>query len=217
MAKMNDGGQSWIEGKSLEWLVTSHIGYVKPKSKDEIASEQFSSFHSPLISFSEEAKESFKYLDRTKKLDFEDAELSEATHFIWKLENLEAEEVVKGVYRIVYKASTDNVKHFLNEELSRGLTMGGVAKMIVHQNIENDSSDHYALLIDVVTYLENNPNPIGVELEVFERAKFFSSRDKEWLLYPQDPMKDGRGFDARFTLNIHLSLLHWMKVKNDKN
>lgn len=213
LAKINDGGAGWMESKSRPWLVAAHIGYEKAKEGEKATDEQFAAYHSPLISFSTRPASAFAYMDRSGRSEFEECTIGEATHFIWKLVGVQAVEISPGEYHFTYKASTKNIKALLNAEGPQPFSVGALATQIVHGNIDQDTALHVAALIDTERYLANAPAN-GVATEVLEKAKAFTKRDSEWLLYPMDPMPGGRGFSARFTLNDHLDLHSWVKKRS---
>jgi hypothetical protein len=207
MAKFNQGGNGWMDQKSLAWLVAAHVGYCAVQGASE---EKYSAFHSPMISFSERPDAAFYFMDRTQRADFEPCELKEATHFLWKLDGIEADEVQPGRFDFIYDASTINVQRFLVSNGGQMPSMGDIAAAVVHKHINEDRSPHFASLIHVERFLTRADCSSVVPAMRSETLRC-AMRDAEWLLYPKDPMPDGRGFSARLTLNRYLDLEHWMR------
>lgn len=219
MAKFCDGGQSKWMKKPLAYLVAAHVGFIKKGEPKEWSEEVRISNHSPFISFSESEETAFDYMDRSGKAEFEHCHLEEATHFMWKLSNVNACEIAPGHFRFTYKASIETVKHLLEDQAQRidvSTEMGQNAlltrvlpKAIVASNTQADKSDHLAELIEVSTFLRNSDVSM-IDPNVLNRALHFGDTTKEWLLFPTDPFSGG-GYNSRFTLNKHIALHGWFR------
>ncbi len=107
IAKHADGGRSAeILNRPLAYLVSAHTGY------DRNTDEEWLSRHSPFISFSTDVEAAWHFMDRTERRDLVPCELWEASHFMWRLEGIEAEYVSQGRYRFTYRANPKNVERF---------------------------------------------------------------------------------------------------------
>jgi hypothetical protein len=159
IAKAADGGFSCHLDRPLEELVQFHIGY------GDTTEEKCKAYHSPLISFTVSEDAAFTYMNRSKK-ELIECEMDDATHFIWRLEGHEAQEV--------------------------------------HGNLQKDHSQHSAYIIDSVTYLRYLSPRHTPDQDLLKRALERAQNSSEWLIYPTDPMDDGRGFKNRFHLNDFL-------------
>lgn len=210
MAKFADGGDPRWEQLPLPYLVAAHVGYLKCMEGEKPSVEERISFRSPMLSFSETLEEAWYFTDRTEKKKFVVVPFAEATHFAWKLSGIKAQQVSAGLFRFTYTYSTKNVEVFrlqLEAELQQGNLDNfhrAVATGIVHENVRQDKDEHIADLIDVHAYLKANEADVK-DKELLARALERAGRSREWLLYPRDPMKDGRGFSSRFGPNDHLS------------
>lgn len=210
------GTSTLLQGKDLLDIVLCHVGYDVGQSEQALAD------HSPLISFSEDPEKAFDFSERTGKKGLEECVFENATHFVWEL-NIELPPPVEpGRYRFTYKAGPSNCWPFIRERFWRG-----VAREAETANPHDlfsalrdgfgavyagmDESEHYAELIDVVTYVKAQDTRQR-ERRLVENTRVRSSRDREWLLYPQNPMPDGFGFNAVFSMNRHLRPFQWFRV-----
>jgi len=204
MSKFADGGNlSWFN-LPLPYLVAAHIGYGPKTPEEQI------SYRSPLLSFTQSRDEAWDFADRSKRKKFEIAPFVDATHFAWKLSGISAQQISTGHFRFYYRSSTQNVTAF-RRQLEAVLLTGNLDKFertiavgIVHQHLDADEQAHVAELIDAVAFLKTNEDLIKNK-GLFAQALKFAERSSEWLLYPKDPMEDGRGFSARFCPNEFLS------------
>lgn len=215
VAKFVDGGRPAMLDSTLRYLVAAHIGYAPESPEQAIAR------HSPLISFSSDVESALRFMDRTGRKVFQPCELWEASHFVWKLSGVRADEVEPGRYRLRYRASTLNVDQFRQRQLAEvqaGSTeglMGALATQIVHEHLNNDQSDHVAELIEPAVFLRDGVDTT-IEPGLRERAIDRARQSCEWLVFPCDPMPGGQGLDARLLLNELLSVHLWAKVATPK-
>ena len=219
MAKFGDRGMSTLlQGKDLLDIVLNHVGYDVSHHEEALAD------HSPLISFSKDPETAFNFSERTGKKDLEECFLEEATHFMWELEIELPSPSELGRYKFTYKADPVNCRMLIQEQLQRGLLREAVrgdtetiAKAIMNaaamHTADSDERDHYAELIDVVTYVQTQDTSRR-EKRLVDNTLQRSSRDLEWLLYPKDPMLNGHGFSARFSMNRHLRVYRCFRVKS---
>lgn len=206
LAKSADGGLSSDLGQTLPYLVAAHIG-CKPGTREERMSK-----HSPMISFSTRLDDALHYRNSDQTRTFEPCFIEQASHFIWQLTlpALSSTEI-PGVFRLDYKASTRNVDQFRVAQVNRvnqgdqNSIISALITQIVHNNTAADKAVHTALVIEPQTFLASLSNGI-VEKALVSRALRLAKEWAEWLIYPMDPMPDGIGYSARFTLNDHLSL-----------
>lgn len=222
MAKFADWGDLGWEHLPLPYLVAAHVGYLKSKPKEKPTLEERISFRSPMLSFSQSLEEAWYFVDRTEKKKFEVVGFTDATHFVWKLSGITASEVSTGRWRFSYRYSTENVEAF-RRQLEADLLAGKydkfartVATGIVHDHLQRDREDHQAELIEVVPFLEANRASMENQL-LWEQATERARRSREWLLYPRDPMEDGRGFSAQFGPNRFLSVPVFARVAQAKS
>lgn len=211
MAKSADGAIGKHLEMDTDYLINTHVGY-KQGTHNEPSEEEWISKHSPFISFSEDKQSAMYFADRTKKKNLASCQFEEAEHFLWKLEGIPGVKLKEGLYGLAFKTSTCNVQKFLTDRVQEA-NAGSVEAalsilpiLIVHGHIDQDTSWHQAILIDVVTYLKSNDGR-NVSTELKDRAIQRAEKWSEWLLYPIDPMPDGKGFSARFPPNQHLDLV----------
>ena len=75
----------------------------------------------------------------------------------------------------------------LADALLKGLAVEAIAQ---------DTRDHYAEIVDVVTFVRSH-DTTGRERRLIDNTLERAMRDQEWLVYPKDPMRDGLGFCHR--------------------
>lgn len=124
MAKFaDDGSGQLLGGKDLLQLVLEHVGYDNGTSAQEL------SYHSPLLSFTDETDKAFVFCERNekKRLRLKPCALDEATHFVWRLELELPRQTEAGCYDLVYRADPVNCLPFVNEQLQRGFHEEAVA------------------------------------------------------------------------------------------
>jgi hypothetical protein len=219
MAKFGDQGlNSVLIGKDLLEIVLSHVGYDAGQPEQDLAD------HSPLISFSEDPETAFTFTaPRRDRNDFEECVLDEATHFMWELDIDLPPPSEPGRYRFEYEADPVNCRAIVQGQLRRSLLRDaengdadGIAEAMMNlsamSHAEADESSHYAELIDVVTYIQNQ-NTSGRTSRLVDNTLQRSTRDREWLLYPRDPMPNGHGFSARFSMNRHLLVYRCFRIR----
>lgn len=219
MAKFADGGISrLLERKDLVDLVLAHVGYDVGRPEQELAD------HSPLISFSEDKRTAFGFVDRTHSLDLEECLFDDATHFMWQIEIALPSPRQPGLYEITYEADPVNCMALVEQQLTRGVSrevnsgnFDSIAKSLMNAvamaHAAEDQRMHYARLIDVLTYV-NSQDVSGREARLVNNTLQRADRDREWLLYPNDLMPDGHGFSARFTMNRHLAVHSCYRVRS---
>lgn len=218
IAKFGDGGSSeLLQGKDLLDIVLCHVGYDVGQSEQALAD------YSPLISFSEDPEKAFDFSERTGKKGLEECVFENATHFVWELNRELPPPLEPGRYRFTYRADSTNCRTLVQAQFQRGLAREAVtgkpdllAKALMNGYATiyagMDESEHYAELIDVVTYARTQ-DTAQRERRLVKNTLARSSRDREWLLYPQDPMPDGFGFSAVFSMNRHLRPFQWLRAR----
>lgn len=217
MAKFCNGGSSHLlQGRDLLDLVLSHVGY-------EIGMpEQDLSYHSPLISFSESQESAFRFSNR-KETPLRPCKIYEASHFIWQFEAIVEGEIEPGRYAFMYKTDSSNCLDFVREQFWRGFEsvsnggpISGVAlpllDAIAGVYADLDQNEHYAEIIDVVTFIDAKKALISNE-KLATKAINRAERDREWLIYPMDPMSDGLGYSGRLGMSKHLSVFQCLSDK----
>lgn len=217
MAKYNSGGPGNLWNHDLAYLVASHVGYQRHPDPKQVTQEQYFSNKSPFISFSTDPDKAGYFMDRTERAKLIQADLADATHFLWKFDPIDSIQNRPGWYSFTYQASIENVTQFLRQDLHELNTKGHEMDMdeighklgaiIASANTNADNNPHRADLIDVVTFLKNS-DVSKIDPGLIQRAIDRSAEDDEWLLFPKDPF-DGGGYDSRFTLNKHLNLHYW--------
>lgn len=204
MAKFADLGQSRWAKLPLPVLVAKHIGYVA--GTDDAAV----SYHSPMLSFTVSRDRAFQFAERKdgKRRHLAECSLDEATHFVWRLEDVLANLVEPGLFEFEYFASSVNISAFRREAEQK--VLGGdnsgwtraVVRGLVQDAVDEDQGRHLAWLIDANAYLAAKSDQIPSENAAIARER--AATADEWLLYPRDPMPDGKGVSARFMPNKHL-------------
>jgi hypothetical protein len=218
MAKFADGGSSWLlRGRDLLGLTLAHVGYDLGTPEQELHD------HSPLISFSVGVETAFRFSDRTQRKDLAPSNLDEASHFMWQLDVELSRPLEPGRYALRFQSDPVNCEAIVEEQLHRGLqtqaTTGdmdliGQALMdaAAMEYARADETEHYAELIDVVPFVVAK-SPRDGSNRLVENTVARATRDREWLLYPMDPMHDGPGYSARFPMNKHLSVSGCFKIR----
>jgi hypothetical protein len=209
IAKAADGGLSHHLNKPLEELVLVHVGY------GNIQEQQYKAYHSPLISFTSMEDEAFSYMNRRKK-DLIECDLSDATHFIWRLSGVKADEIGPGLFRFMYIKNVEHLKTELRPDMPDHDLFKAISQHIVHDLLKEKPTDHVAIIVDSVTFLDNLPASGVHDLDLLHRAKERAAKSYEWLVYTNDPMPDGRGFQNRFQLNEHLYLHEFFRIGSAK-
>lgn len=217
MTKFADGGYSrLLDEKEVLDMVLSHVGYSPGESEQEF------SYFSPFLSFSEDEDSAFYFAERSGKKNLEECYIEDATYFIWELDVELLNEIEIGRYQLTYKASSINCIELVSSQIQRGLEHEaatqnidklamGLMNLAAMSYVESGSITHSAELIDVMRYVQNCDTTCSKTRLVnntLERA----SCSREWLLYPTDPMIDGRGYSFRFAMNRHLSVHRCYKV-----
>jgi hypothetical protein len=216
VAKFADDGSSRIlRGRDLLGLVVAHVGYELGTPEQELHD------HSPLISFSEVIETAFGFSERTRRRDLITSTIEDATHFVWALDVDQLERLEAGRYALRFLADPANCEDLVNEQLRRGLELeartgdmdliGQACLNLAAMSIAKaETTEHYAELIDVTIFVRAHliPEPLArCAALAMERAE----RDREWLLYPKDPMHDGPGYSSRFPMNRCLSVCSYLK------
>lgn len=222
MAKFADGGSSdLLGGKDLLQLILEHVGYESGSESERLA------YRSPLLSFSSSLDCAFTFCERRqeKRDQLVPCLFEDATHFIWELDVDPAECQTVGLYMLEYESDPINCLSITGRQINDGmvsaaesgdcrLLLSALASSIVQTYTLVDTEPHSAALIDVVRYIEYQRSSGGLagrDQHLLTNACQRASRDEEWLLYPMDPMPDGCGFSARFSMNKHLRPLAWFR------
>ncbi len=198
---------------SLAWMVAAHIGWE--------ANEEARTFsaHSPFISFSSDPDRAFSFMSHDADLDLVPSEFHDASFFMWALEFGRTElrpmpEHGKGCYGLHYRSDPTNCRLAIAEEYQEGvrryLSDGDISLMIqaIGRGAAADQNDvagdaHVAILIDAVTYLADR-TPQFEDRELLHLAMTCATRDREWLVFPCDPMDSW--VSSTFHMNRHLSI-----------
>jgi len=106
----------------LQPPLTRQSGVAVPK---EVRISKFS----PFISFAQTLKHSAKFQNRGKKIDLENCPYEDATHFIFKLEELKGYEYKQGMYLCTYKPSSKNSLKLNQQRIDRVLTFTDQVKL----------------------------------------------------------------------------------------
>jgi hypothetical protein len=224
MAKFADGGSSkLIEKKDIATMTICHIGYKNNSTEQKL------SFRSPLISFSESIDIAKNFSTARSKINTPVAcAIDEATHFIWELSFEPTKPDAPGIYTLKFKKDSVNLDNLLrdsereiidsfnNPNQDLHLLMRRVGNFVMQStslvNGNKDLSDNYAKIINAAEFIANSEFP----QEYKETAKVAfdrASRDKEWLIFPCNPMPNGYGFSARFPVNKHLKIFQYYKAE----
>lgn len=213
MAKFGDNGfHSLVQGKSMRQIVEEHIGYVTGHPSEKL------SLHSPMLSFSSCRDRAFKFLERSekKRLRLVECGFEDATHFLWELDVELQAPSEPGLYHVDYKSDPVHCVEIVERQLRQGLEteaqdrdpyplMLALGNVVAMRHAAADRGRHRADLIDAVEFLRGDR--LGADPSVLANAREKAERDREWLLYPADPMVDGTGPpSACFLMNKHLSV-----------
>jgi len=142
---------------------------------------------------------------------------------MWQLEVDLPTPCEPGIYEFTYEADQVNCKALVQQQLARGISreaasrdLESIAKGLMNaaavSHAAADQCAHYATLIDAVTYV-NWKGSSGRKDRLVNNTRQRASRDREWLLYPKDPMPDGPGFSARFMMNRYLHVYGCYRVR----
>lgn len=219
MAKFADGGTSeLIKNRSLLDYILSHVGYEQERS------DKLFSYYSPMISFSADEDIATGYFKARagKKKQFVPCEFYEANHFVFEF-NFDADPIptIPGLYFFTFKTNSVNCREFNEIQLKHGLIKeaeegdssllgNAILNNIVAGIADKDEKTHLAFIFDVFKFVSNQDTSHQKEKLVkktLERAE----KDKEWLLYPCDPMNEGLGVSAKFPMNEHLRVHSYFK------
>ncbi|WP_234264551.1 hypothetical protein [Hydrogenophaga sp. NFH-34] len=218
MAKFSDGGScALLDGKDLIDLVLAHVGYEQNGSEKALA------YRSPMLSFSECESTALKFTTgRRKAENFNLCSFEDATHFVWMLQVDLPEESSAGVFELGFEADAKNLNELIDDQLHRSrlrqaetgdmsLIPVAIMNRASAQLAAGDKSEHRAILVNVVRMLsaikQEGRNPLLLSNTIVR-----ASRDKQWLLYPSDPMPDGSGLSSRFPMNIHLHIHKYFRA-----
>jgi len=222
MAKYIDGGTTdLLAKKDRLQLVLEHVGYVPDSSPQKLA------YHSPMLSLSAIPDCAFRYMEHRsgRSLSRTPCQPLEASYFVWELDVdlTQLPEQKPGEYLLVYEADPVNCACAIDDEIARGVEeeantgnadplLSAIGYALSQANVAADQTEHYALIIDVVRYLDAHSAELAgrdgqLVANTYERA----TRDSEWLLYPCDPMTDGHGVSAKFWMNRHLKAVAWFR------
>lgn len=201
-----------VKNKKLPWMVAAHIGY-----EASAATKEFSA-HSPFISFSSEPDCAFRFMTRERPLLLENCEFHNARFFTWAL-RFDATDLTlspwgKGCYQFVYQSDPANCTIAIASEYSEGLRRyqrtgevemraGALGRAIAAGHAAKNTKEHCALIIDAVTYLTDQGSRVGDD-KLLNLALTCASDDREWLVYPCDPMD--KWVASTFHMNRHLSI-----------
>ena len=218
MAKFSVGGSDLLlDGRSLLDLVLAHVGYEVATSEQELADR------SPLMSFSECSNAASRFSNR-RGSDLEACDFGEASHFIWQFTVTLDAEMSPGRYGFKYWSDPVNVRWIVSDQFQRGMEQFArgvsfrstladpLAAKIAQVYADADQQEHYAEIIDVVTFVSAQ-DVSGCDQQLVSRTIERATKDREWLVYPMDPMPDGCGYSARLEMNKHLSVFRCFKRK----
>lgn len=213
MAKFGDGGfHSLVRKKSMRQIVEEHIGYVTGQPSEKLA------LHSPMLSFSSCRGRAFEFLERRKKkrLRLVQCSFEAATHFCWELDVGLPAPSKPGLYHIEYNADPVHCIEIVERQLRQGLEtesqdgnphpfMSALGSVVAMNHAAADMGLHCADLVDAVEFLREDRS--GADASVLANARRRAERDREWLLYPADPIDGGTcPPSACFMMNKHLSV-----------
>lgn len=186
--------------KPLE-QVLAHVGHEKGTPEQALAE------HSPLISFSESLASAFSFMEGTGRPNLTRCRwLHQATHFVWRLK-LDRSDLLpmasklpsyEGWYWFRYRVDPVNCPVHIMRRIEDARDMeastgerhelaSSLGPYAAAAHAADDSSDHYAIIIDACTFIERNCR--GKRL--YEQALHLARRHREWLLYPYDISEDG--------------------------
>jgi len=205
-ARFSDGGSSQILNKpgGIVGYVLAHVGW-SPGSDEEVFSR-----YSPAISFSSSLEIAKNYMVGGKNSSCERCPLRDSDVVLYSLE-FEPEKLARtpldGVGWLFFERSIDNcIPHFLDPS-----TPGEQLLLARSQEIVRNENGklHQAIVIDVLSFLKAKESEfhskVPKEAELYKTALEKAERDKEWLLYPFDPMEDDPSAPSTiFVPNRHL-------------
>lgn len=191
-ARFSDGGDSRMLARpgGIVRYVLDHVGW-KPGSEEEVFSK-----HSPAVSFSASIERAKYYMTGGKLSKCEQCHLRDSDVVLYSLE-FDPEKLaptgLDGVSLLLFERSVDNCIPHFQESYTTGeyLLLWRSAEIIRDEN----GLIHQALLIDVLGFLNSKKVEFCSRFpekaaELYEPALTKAEQDKEWLLYPFDPMED---------------------------
>ncbi len=209
VAKFADGGLSRFLDWPLHRQIAAHVGFPKKRHEQDV----YFADHSPFISFARTEEAAWHFLDRSHAKRFVGCDIGLATHFMWRLSDVDAEEIEPGRYRMLFRASTAHVKRFRIEGEQRLLAgdlsslNADLTRVIVHGHIDADETAHRAEVFDVVRYL--SAFNTGIADDLLESARRLGEKWDEWLVRPMDNVQELRGHSAKLPPSVHLDLAFW--------
>jgi hypothetical protein len=200
-----------LHGKDELQLVLEHVGYNPNTGAATL------SYRSPMLSFCPDPDKALEYANR-KRRELTACELEEASHFVWRLDvdHASLKQMRPGCYELAYKSDPKNCIAIIGRQLQANLRheaatgdavplAKAVGGALGAGHASRDVDIHQARLFHVSEFVsasDFSKRDRTVIQNTLERAK----RDDEWLLYPCDPMPDGKGVSARFLMNEMLSV-----------
>lgn len=202
LAKFLRGGTSnQFRNREFVDYVLAHVGWEKGTDEEKFART------SPMISFSESRAVAEKYMRGEPPVQVVPCAVHKATHFIYDLSvaptDLESRpRGIAGTFLLRYMRSQENCREHIERAKTDGPLFGLLGDTIEQAAIR-DAGEHVAVLVNVVEFLRAyRPRSDRTYRIALDRA----TDDREWLLYPADPMHDGSGVSAIFHANRHLRM-----------
>ena len=206
-ARFSDGGSSQILNKpgGIVGYVLAHVGW-SPGSDEEVFSR-----YSPAISFSSSLEIAKNYMVGGKNSSCELCHVRDSEVLLYRLE-FDPEDLpltsLDHVRWLLFERSVENC----TPHLQASATVGESLLLSRSQEIVQAENGllHRALLIDVLSFLKAKESEFYSKYpkkaaELYGPAIEKAERDKEWLLYPFDPMEDGSSAPSTiFVPNRHL-------------
>lgn len=220
IAKFSDGGSSeLLGGRDLLGQVLAHVGY------DLGEPEQLFSYRSPLLSFSDSLESALKFMNRDQEVLEKCEDYYEAAYFVWRLNVTLRDEIEPGRYAFKYRANPvhclDIIRNRFNQEWQKTCAGGSwrgqayvLGHLITTAHASLDKQEHYAEIIDVVKFVAaKEPEVTDCSRKLLENTLIRATRDREWLIYPMDPMPEGISYSGSLWLNENLSPFLFFKIQ----
>lgn len=206
-ARFSDGGSSRMLDKpgGIVEYVLAHVGW-NPGSDEEIFSK-----HSPVLSFSSSLEIAKSYMVGGKKSSCERCHVRDSDVLLYRLE-FDPEDLsptsLDHISWLLFERSVENCIPHLQASwtIEESLLLSRSQEIVRAEN----GLLHRALLIDVLGFLKARESEFCSKFpkkaaELYGPALEKADRDKEWLLYPFDPMEDCSSVPATiFVPNRHL-------------
>lgn len=211
-ARYGDGGSSALlrrPGGIVEYVL-AHVGW-----KDGTEEARFAR-NSPMISFTADPHVAHRYMVSLRDIEVDPCPLRQSEFLLFTLDvDWEALRPTSfaGVRVLEYRRSHENCRDHVATSVANGSITDDIALFAVEEVVRTqDSGPHFAGVVNVVEFLQHHREAFFAEYretatELYPTALSRATRDREWLLYPADPLGDDPiAPSALFHPNRHLAV-----------